>query len=111
MCAKSGLSGRGEHLGAYDFALDLFVFPGLELGLVAVELDADGGTDDEVGGVHGFFGVCAAGVGLALRFEEEIVDLVLIVLGLHAGGLDLFEGGVGLELVGKGWKREAKDRD
>src|SRR5215469_2254516 len=105
------LSGGGEHFSTNDFALNLLVFLCLELSFVAVEFELNGGTDDEVGSVHRLLGVCAAGVGLALRLEKEIVDLMLIVLGLDTGRLDFFQGGAGLELVGEGWERKANDRD
>ena len=68
---------------ADDLALDLLVFRGPDFGLVAVDLVTHLGSHDEVGGVHGFVGVGAAGVVLALGVEEEVVGLVLVLFVLR----------------------------
>lgn len=92
----------GGGFDADDLALDLFAFGGLDFGFVAVDLVVDFGAHDKVGGVHGLSGVGATGVGLALRFEGEVVGLVLVFFVRGAGGLRVFEGGVALDLGGRG---------
>lgn len=105
------LSGSGQHLGADNFAFDLFVVAVFDFGFVAVKLEMNRGADDEVGGVHGFPGVSATGVGFSLRVEEEIVSLMLVLLVLDAERLHFLEARVRFDLVGEGWEREADDRD
>jgi hypothetical protein len=103
-----GSGGGGGLLDADDLALDLLVLLSLDLDLVAVDLIVDRGADDKVSGVHGLFMACPADVGMGLRLEEQVEDLVLLVLALGSGGLDVLEIGLALELVGQsGEYREA----
>ena len=56
------LLGGGTGFDADDFAFDFFALRGFEFGFVAVDLILHVGADYEVGCVHGFLGVGAAGV-------------------------------------------------
>src|SRR3954468_14662632 len=97
------LSGRDRrHFDANDLAFDLFAHGRFEFGLVAVDLVLQRGPDDELGGVHGFIGVGAAGVAFAAGVEEEVVDLMLVLFILYSCGLGVLERGVAFELVGGG---------
>jgi hypothetical protein len=104
------LGGGREYCGADDLAVYLFVLRGLDLGFVVVDLIVDGTTYDEVCGVHGVVRIGAAGVGLSLGIESEVMALMLMLLVDGAVGLGVFQGGVSLNFVGERWKGR-EDRD
>ena len=57
------------------------------------------GADYEVGGVHGFLGVCAAGVVFAFGGEGEIVGRVLVLFVFCSVGLHIFQQAFAFDLI------------
>jgi hypothetical protein len=85
---------------ADDLALELFVLRGFDLCLVLVDLVVDLAADDEFGGVHRFFVIRAAGVAVAFGVEGEVVGLMLVLFVCGSEGLEVFEGGGAVDLIG-----------
>ena len=98
------LRGGRDDCGADDLAVYFFVLRGFDIGLVVVDLIVDGAAYGEVCCVHGVVRIGAAGVGLSLGVEGEVIALMLVLLVDGAVGLGVFQGGVSLDLVGEGWK-------
>src|SRR5260370_23342367 len=85
---------------ADDLALELFVLPGFDLCLVLVDLVVDLAADDELGGVDGFFGIGAAGVGVAFGVRREGVGPMLVVFVCGSRGVEILQGGGAAWLFG-----------
>src|SRR5271154_4254102 len=91
--------GVWDSLHPYDFALNLFAFSGLDLGLVAVDLVFHVAAHDEIRRIHRLVGVGPAGIGLVGGAEGEIVGLMFLILALYPGRLRILEHGRALKLL------------